>query len=552
MKFHPVKRVCLLALGCFLALTWINSIANETASYVEIQTVYKRLLAIEAAGEQVNRELSRALESLGNFSKTSKGTQKPITATGECSCNISHLNVYYCRIFTFLPHLKGHTDSLTPSVVLGEGRRGVFLVLGVPTVRREKQSYLVNTLVSLLYSLTPSQCQDLLIIIFVAETDAVYVQSVAEIISKSFPKESRSGLLEVVSPPQYYYPNFTTLQETLGDSKDRVKWRTKQTLDFSFLMLYAQDKGTYYVQLEDDIVATAGYYETMKSYAIQQSSHQWLFLEFSQLGFIGKMFHAHDLQMIAEFFLMFHKDKPIDWLLDHILWVKVCNPEKDEKDCNAQKSLIKHRHKPSLFQHVGLHSSLSGKIQNLKDKDFRKQVLYRSHSNPPAEVSTSLVHYQQHTLDRAYRGQDFFWGLTPISGDHATIRFPRPTHIKRYLFRSGSFEFHLDRLSNTTVEVLPSNVSHLLYNELTSGSPPQYIGSDNGFIVIGDFQDGIAEGNIDIAMQPISALRLMVHNDSDVWILLSESLLEKGLAFSTVKVYAVAVLAGQVGWPCKL
>ena len=27
---------------------------------------------------------------------------------------------------------------------------------------------------------------------------------------------------------------------------------------------------------------------------------------------------------------MFHKDKPVDWLLDHILWVKVCNPEKDQ------------------------------------------------------------------------------------------------------------------------------------------------------------------------------------------------------------------------------
>lgn len=33
--------------------------------------------------------------------------------------------------------------------------------------------------------------------------------------------------------------------------------------------------------------------------------------------------------MIVEFFLMFQRDKPIDWLLDHILWVKVCNPEKD-------------------------------------------------------------------------------------------------------------------------------------------------------------------------------------------------------------------------------
>ena len=44
---------------------------------------------------------------------------------------------------------------------------------------------------------------------------------------------------------------------------------------------------------------------------------------------IGKLFRTSDLPMVVEFFLMFHKDKPIDWLLDHILWVKVCNPEKD-------------------------------------------------------------------------------------------------------------------------------------------------------------------------------------------------------------------------------
>lgn len=28
-----------------------------------------------------------------------------------------------------------------------------------------------------------------------------------------------------------------------------LRWRTKQILDFSFLMLYAQEKGTYYVQV---------------------------------------------------------------------------------------------------------------------------------------------------------------------------------------------------------------------------------------------------------------------------------------------------------------
>ena len=43
----------------------------------------------------------------------------------------------------------------------------------------------------------------------------------------------------------------------------------------------------------------------------------------------GKLFKSSDLPMVVEFFLMFHRDKPIDWLLDHLLYVKVCNPEKD-------------------------------------------------------------------------------------------------------------------------------------------------------------------------------------------------------------------------------
>lgn len=43
----------------------------------------------------------------------------------------------------------------------------------------------------------------------------------------------------------------------------------------------------------------------------------------------GKLFKSTDLPMVIEFFLMFHRDKPIDWLLDHLLFVKVCSPEKD-------------------------------------------------------------------------------------------------------------------------------------------------------------------------------------------------------------------------------
>lgn len=53
----------------------------------------------------------------------------------------------------------------------------------------------------------------------------------------------------------------------------------------------------------------------------------------------GKMFKSLDLSLIVEFILMFYRDKPIDWLLDHILWVKVCNPEKDAVSRAAQEQV---------------------------------------------------------------------------------------------------------------------------------------------------------------------------------------------------------------------
>lgn len=70
-----------------------------------------------------------------------------------------------------------------------------------------------------------------------------------------------------------------------------------------------------------------------------------------------------------------------------------------QKNCDEQKALLKHRYKPSLFQHVGLHSSLSGKLQHLK---VREQ----------AEVHV-LKKPKQHRL----------WGVTAW---HATKRTVHP------------------------------------------------------------------------------------------------------------------------------
>uniref|UniRef100_A0A8C7ECD1 Alpha-1,3-mannosyl-glycoprotein 4-beta-N-acetylglucosaminyltransferase B n=1 Tax=Nothoprocta perdicaria TaxID=30464 RepID=A0A8C7ECD1_NOTPE len=478
----------------------------------EFLALRDRLHAAEQESLKRSKELNLVLEEIKRAISEKQALRDINHETKLKLWNITNKNVLHLpTIFHHLPHLLSKENSLQPAVHVGQGRTGVSVVMGIPSVKREVHSYLTDTLNSLISELTQQEKEDSVIVVLIAETDAQYTTGVAENIKNLFPREIHSGLLEVISPSPHFYPDFSHLRESFGDPKERVRWRTKQNLDYCFLMMYAQSKGIYYVQLEDDIVAKPNYLSTMKNFALQQPSEEWMILEFSQLGFIGKMFKSLDLSLIVEFILMFYKDKPIDWLLDHILWVKVCNPEKDAKHCDRQKANLRIRFKPSLFQHVGTHSSLAGKIQKLKDKDFGKQALRKEHVNPPAEVSTSLKTYQHFTLEKAYLREDFFWAFTPTAGDFIRFRFFKPLRIERFFFRSGNIEHPEDKLFNTTVEVLPFDV-RVLENPCFTCLP----------LLPGSFSKGVAEGEVDPSFGPLEAIRLAIQTDSPVWIILSE------------------------------
>ncbi|XP_016809930.1 alpha-1,3-mannosyl-glycoprotein 4-beta-N-acetylglucosaminyltransferase B isoform X3 [Pan troglodytes] len=436
----------LFCLCAFLSLSWYAALSGQKGDVVDVYqreflALRDRLHAAEQESLKRSKELNLVLDEIkravserqalrdGDGNRTwGRLTEDPRLKPW----NGSHRHVLHLpTVFHHLPHLLAKESSLQPAVRVGQGRTGVSVVMGIPSVRREVHSYLTDTLHSLISELSPQEKEDSVIVVLIAETDSQYTSAVTENIKALFPTEIHSGLLEVISPSPHFYPDFSRLRESFGDPKERVRWRTKQNLDYCFLMMYAQSKGIYYVQLEDDIVAKPNYLSTMKNFALQQPSEDWMILEFSQLGFIGKMFKSLDLSLIVEFILMFYRDKPIDWLLDHILWVKVCNPEKDAKHCDRQKANLRIRFKPSLFQHVGTHSSLAGKIQKLKDKDFGKQALRKEHVNPPAELSTSLKTYQHFTLEKAYLREDFFWAFTPAAGDFIRFRFFQPLRLER-------------------------------------------------------------------------------------------------------------------------
>ncbi|CAL8116080.1 unnamed protein product [Orchesella dallaii] len=431
------------------------------------------------------------------------------------------------NLYNALPHLLDSEDALTPALTIGKQREGVSVVLGIPTVKRPTQSYLLPTLQNLLNSMLPSEKNDTLIIVFVAESDVSFIQSTVSSITRQFRRDVETGLIEILAPSSSFYPDFKSLKATLGDSEERTKWRTKQNLDYAYLMMYAQNRGTYYVQLEDDVLSKKGFISTMKNFAISNSvkGDEWFMLDFCQLGFIGKLFRSSDLWKLVEFILLFYQDKPGDWLLSHFFSVKYCKLDYNHKRCLRELSKRWIRNKPSLFQHIGMVSSLNGKVQKLKDRQFGKLELFTRHDNPEARVESTIKHYGRFSLDKAYHGKTYFWGLAPEAGDTVTFIFPQPINLKSYRFVSGNAEHPSDKLYNATLEVLPAN----LQTSTSSHNSPNIVAKENGYIIIDEFDDlGILDAKVPPHLNPLSAVRITLKNPSENWVILSEIFLEKG------------------------
>jgi alpha-1,3-mannosylglycoprotein beta-1,4-N-acetylglucosaminyltransferase A/B len=83
-------------------------------------------------------------------------------------------------IYHFLPHLLSSADSLKPSFRISKSvRNSVTMVFGVPTVKREVESYLVSTLHNLIDNLSVDEKLEACIVVFIAE---VFVLTLAYIL----------------------------------------------------------------------------------------------------------------------------------------------------------------------------------------------------------------------------------------------------------------------------------------------------------------------------------------------------------------------------------
>ncbi|XP_069853906.1 alpha-1,3-mannosyl-glycoprotein 4-beta-N-acetylglucosaminyltransferase-like protein MGAT4D isoform X1 [Dipodomys merriami] len=269
----------------------------------------------------------------------------------------------------FLPHLRKF-GRLYPNVVIGKGKKGVSFALGIPTVSRGNHSYLAYTLTSLVSRMTTLEAEDAVVIVSIADNNEDYLNSVVKMIKKKFSWYVQMGSIEVITIPTFFYPNLVLSNETVTGHAQMKRLYTKQVLDFCILMLYAQPKAMYYLQLEDDIIAKRMFFKEMANYVHNIAPNNWFFIEFTVIGFIGKLFRSEDLPSFVRFFLMFYQDKPIDLLLEDMFYVKVCETKEPYEDCKQRQHKVRIRYKPSLFQHVGIQSSFPGRRQLLKDNFY--------------------------------------------------------------------------------------------------------------------------------------------------------------------------------------
>ncbi|XP_037629666.1 alpha-1,3-mannosyl-glycoprotein 4-beta-N-acetylglucosaminyltransferase C-like [Sebastes umbrosus] len=298
-----------------------------------------------------------------------------------------------------------------------------YLSVGISSVKRKNGNYLTPTLKSVFSQSSPEERSSMVVVVLLADFDVSWRVTTVREVKTEFAVELEQGQLVVLHVPRDLYPPFTGLKRNYNDAPDRVSFRSKQNLDYSFLINYSAGLGRYYLQLEDDVSCAKNFLSSIKRRVEEQEAKKttWTMLEFSTLGYIGKLYKSTNLPLLARFLFLFYQEMPCDWLMSRF------------RELLTQKGTI--IFKPSLFQHMGTFSSFQGTYNKLKDKDFEEG----SYANPLAEVYSDMSTYKKQYPKLAWdAGEGFFWGRSPENGSYLTVVFKDPTVVTGIIVETGS------------------------------------------------------------------------------------------------------------------
>lgn len=381
-------------------------------------------------------------------------------------------------------------SDLIDVVGVQRNKRG-FLTIGIPSIKRlNGVTYLMQTLTSLVDETTPTERNDIVIIVFLADLDVDHNANATRQIVRRYEREIAAGFIQILRVAREYYPPLENLKRNFNDPPERVTWRAKQVADYVLMFKYGRNLSDYYLHLEDDVVCSKRYATSIRRYVESKNgdlggkngdpgekvkhvkdgdpgkkrdpknnedprkkvdpgknngdpekSGRWAMLEFSELGFIGKLFRAGDLDRLATFMMTFYEEQPVDWLMTYF------------RLSMAQRRV--HLRKPTLFQHVGRTSSFDTTKDNaLVDRYFDSGDKPWTGDNPPATVLSTMAPFEGHTPDLAYSsGSGFFWAAKVVAGDVLLVVFDDEHRLAKVVVETGCPQHPNDRVGEATLHV---------------------------------------------------------------------------------------------------
>ncbi|XP_056455293.1 alpha-1,3-mannosyl-glycoprotein 4-beta-N-acetylglucosaminyltransferase C-like [Gadus chalcogrammus] len=346
--------------------------------------------------------------------------------------------------------------------------RRKFLTIGLSSVKRRKGNYLIETIKSIFDQSSYEELQQMVVVVHLADFDLAWCDHLVQEISRRFAHHILAGRLLVIQAPEEYYPPLDGLKRNFNDPDDRVRFRSKQNVDYAFLLNFCTELSDFYMMLEDDVRCSRNFLTSLKKVISSREGSYWVMLEFSKLGYIGKLYRSGDLPRLARFLLLFYQEMPCDWLLLHF------------RGLLAQKDVIRFR--PSLFQHMGYYSSYNGAENKLQDDDFEEDSADVP-DNPPARLHTNIHVFESYDVGRAYSSvaEEYFWGKPPFTGDFLVVIFNKSARISRIRVVTGSDDRQSDVLHRGALEV---------GRRLTESRQGQQCTS---YITLGEFKDGRIE-----------------------------------------------------------
>ncbi|NWI49787.1 MGT4C acetylglucosaminyltransferase, partial [Calyptomena viridis] len=372
--------------------------------------------------------------------------------------------------------------------------RKKFLAVGLASVQRPRGFYLPATLQSLFSQSTEEELREMVVVVHLADTDPSWNVRVAVSIAQKFSRHILLGRLLLIHTPHEFYPTLEGLKRNYNDPEERVRFRSKQNVDYAFLLAFAANLSSYYLMIEDDVWCARSFLTAIRKALASQQGSSWATLEFSKLGYIGKLYRSSDLPRLARFLLLFYQEMPCDWLLVHF------------RHLLAQKDVI--RFKPSLFQHMGLYSSFQGTVNRLEDDDFQADATDLP-DNPPASLYTSMSVFENYDPLKAYSSAEgYFWGKHPAAGSIFCVVFQQPAHITRVRVRTGSSERRGDFLRAGVLEL---------------GRGRRDNGRDcSTYIPVGTFEKGtLDQRGLERGIPgPVECVRIRVTRDQSEWLII--------------------------------